>query len=92
MRASAPVRHVARPAADQLELDGLELMPCGCVIAIQHANPWPVRAISLEAKGSYCPVSWHRAGRVLRFGDAEDDFDRAAGTFGVGEMPLAMAG
>ena len=81
MMTSAPVRQVTFPAAGQLELDGLELLPCGCVIAIQHADPWPVRAISLEAKGPYCPLGWHRPGRVLRLGDPADEFEGIADDF-----------
>lgn len=78
MMASAPARQVAVPAVGQLELDQLELLPCGCVIATQHAGPWPVQAVSVEAKGPYCPVSWHRSGRVLRMGDPSDEFDGVA--------------
>ncbi len=70
------------PATGQLDLDGLELLPCGCVVAIQSARPHPVRVISLEAKGPHCPLAWHRSGSVLTMGNpfdpAEDLSDEEA--------------
>ena len=64
------------PPAGQLDLDGLELLPCGCVVAIQSAKPHPVRVISLEAKGPHCPLAWHLSGSVLTMGYP---FDLAGG-------------
>lgn len=75
------IRGTARPAqaAGQLDLDALELLPCGCVVAIQSARPHPVRVISLEAKGPHCPLPWHRAGSVLRMGSAYEFADEPVG-------------
>jgi len=91
MTTTTGVRLSAIPPASPLELDGLELLPCGCVIAIQHAEGWPVRAISLEAKGSYCPVAWHRPDRVLTLGDPSDEFDGITDDLDLTGQPAAMA-
>jgi len=66
------------PMAGQLELDALELLPCGCVVAVHEARPWHVKVVSLEAKGPYCTLAWHRSDNVLRLGDPSelvDDLD-----------------
>jgi hypothetical protein len=76
------------PAAGQLELDALELLPCGCVVAVQEARPWHVKVVSLEAKGPYCTLTWHRSDNVLRLGDPSElveDFDEDAEEGDAGE-------
>ena len=65
------VRGLVREA-EQLELELLERLPCGCVAAVHRARPWPVTVMSLEAKGPHCILPGHRAGRVLRLGDPLD--------------------
>lgn len=75
---SVSVEAARAPMAGQFELDALELLPCGCVVAVQEARPWHVKVVSLEAKGPYCTLAWHRSDNVLRLGDPSepvDDFD-----------------
>ena len=59
------------------ELEGLEVLPCGCVAAAYRARPWDVAVISLEAKGPHCILAGHTSGQVLRLGDPSefDDVD-----------------
>jgi len=66
------VESARTPAAGQFELDALELLPCGCVVAVQEARPWHVKVVSLEAKGPYCTLTWHRSDNVLRLGDPSE--------------------
>ena len=60
------------PATAQLELERLEGLPCGCVVAVQRARPSMVRFVSIEAKGPHCSFASHRTDRVLRIGDPTD--------------------
>jgi hypothetical protein len=69
---SVSVESARTPTAGQLELDALELLPCGCVVAVQEARPWHVKVVSLEAKGPYCTLTWHRSDNVLRLGDPSE--------------------
>jgi hypothetical protein len=69
----------AMPETGQLELDALELLPCGCVVAVQEARPWHVKVVSLEAKGPYCTLTWHRSDNVLRLGDPAQMLDDLEG-------------
>jgi hypothetical protein len=69
---SVSIESARTAAAGQLELDALELLPCGCVVAVQEARPWHVKVVSLEAKGPYCTLTWHRSDNVLRLGDPSD--------------------
>ncbi len=61
-----------RPARGQVGLAGrggretLELLPCGCVTAVRRAHPWPLKTVSVEAKGPYCVTEEHRSGAMLR--------------------------
>jgi hypothetical protein len=66
-----PVRLLVRdtPVAAQLELEQLEGLPCGCVVAVQRARLTLVRFVSIEAKGPHCSFASHRTDRVLRIGD-----------------------
>jgi hypothetical protein len=69
-------RSVRREAtAAQLELERLEGLPCGCVVAVQRARPSLVRFVSIEAKGPHCSFASHRTDRVLRIGDPTDRSD-----------------
>jgi hypothetical protein len=66
--------------ASQLQLETLELLPCGCVVAIQRVRPSGVTAVSLEAKGPHCTYREHRPNRLIRLGepvdaDMDDSYD-----------------
>ena len=67
------VRREAKAA--QLELERLEGLPCGCVVAVQRARPSLVRFVSIEAKGPHCSFASHRTDRVLRIGDPTEQSD-----------------
>ena len=69
------------PVAAQLELEQLEGLPCGCVVAVQRERVSLVRFVSIEAKGPHCSFASHRTDRVLRIGDpaAWPDADEASG-------------
>jgi len=56
----------------ELELERLEGLPCGCVVALQRARPTQVRFVSIEAKGPHCAFASHSTDRVLRIGDPAD--------------------
>lgn len=58
--------------ASQLQLETLELLPCGCVVAIQRVRPSGVTAVSLEAKGPHCTYREHRPNRLIRLGEPVD--------------------
>lgn len=60
------------PAAVELELERLEGLPCGCVVALQRARLTQVRFVSIEAKGPHCTFASHSTERVLRIGDLTD--------------------
>jgi hypothetical protein len=70
------------PVTAQLELEQLEGLPCGCVVAVQRERLSLVHYVSIEAKGPHCSFASHRTDRVLRIGnpaawpgadDEEDD-------------------
>jgi hypothetical protein len=54
-----------------LELETLQLLPCGCVTAIRRVRSWEFLVVSIEAKGPHCRLVAHRLGRVA-FGDRQD--------------------
>lgn len=58
-----------------LQLELLERLPCGCVVAIQRVRPSGVTAISLEAKGPHCTYREHRPNRLIRLGEPVESFD-----------------
>jgi hypothetical protein len=64
----------AAPQAEQFQLETLERLPCGCVVAIQSVAPSRVIVVSLEAKGPHCTYAPHRANKVIRLGGALDAF------------------
>jgi hypothetical protein len=66
----------------EFRLELLELLPCGCIVAIQRMAQAGVRVVSLEAKGPHCLYTEHRANKVIRLGgftesDDEDYEDEA---------------
>lgn len=71
---------VPTPRGDvgDFQLEMLELLPCGCVVAVQRMAQSGVRVVSMEAKGPHCPFHEHRANKVIRLGelpDAVDDYE-----------------
>jgi hypothetical protein len=64
----------AAPQGDQLQLEMLERLPCGCVVAIQSVKPSRVMVVSVEAKGPHCAYAPHRANKVIRLGGSFDAF------------------
>jgi hypothetical protein len=59
----------------EFRLELLELLPCGCVVAIQRMTQADVRVVSLEAKGPHCLYSEHRANKVIRLGELPEPYD-----------------
>jgi hypothetical protein len=59
----------------QIQLETLERLPCGCVVAIQTVRPSGVPVVSLEAKGPHCTRSTHRLNQVMRLGEPFDPLD-----------------
>ena len=64
-----------RPDAGAFRLEVLDLLPCGCVVAMQRLAATGVRVLSLEAKGPHCPHLLHRANRIIRLGTPAGPFD-----------------
>jgi hypothetical protein len=58
--------------AEQFQLETLERLPCGCIVAIQTVRPSHVTVVSLETKGPYCNIAPHRANKVIRLGGSFD--------------------
>jgi len=54
-----------------LELETLQLLPCGCVTSIRSVRSWEFLVVSIEAKGPHCRLAAHRLDRVA-FGDRRD--------------------
>ncbi len=64
-----------RTSAVEFRLEMLDLLPCGCVVAVERMPISGVRIVSLEAKGPHCPFAEHRANKVIRLGDPADLYD-----------------
>lgn len=64
-----------RMGVADLQLEMLELLPCGCVVAVQRMPQSEVRVVCMEAKGPHCPYGEHRANKVMRLGEVPDSFD-----------------
>jgi hypothetical protein len=64
-----------RVEAGEFRLETLELLPCGCVVAIQRMARSGVRVVSMEAKGPHCLFQEHRANKVIRLGDPPEAYD-----------------
>ncbi len=75
MNADTPARPPTRPDVAPLQLETLERLACGCILAIQRVRPSGVTAVSVEAKGPHCPYSEHRPNRLIRLGEPVDPFD-----------------
>lgn len=65
-------RSRAATGAEQFQLEMLERLACGCVVAIQSVMPSGVTVVSLEAKGPHCTFRSHRANKVIRLGEGLD--------------------
>jgi hypothetical protein len=74
MIASQDRRIHPAPQAEQLQLEMLERLACGCVVAIQSVKPSRVMVVSIEAKGPHCAFPAHRANKVMRLGGSLDAF------------------
>jgi hypothetical protein len=59
----------------EFRLEVLELLPCGCVVAVQRMAQSGVRVVSLEAKGPHCLYLEHRANKVIRLGEVPEAYD-----------------
>ncbi len=75
---ATPAVHYPSVHTAALELETLQLLPCGCVTAVRRARPWEFVVVSIEAKGPHCTLGPHRLGRVvvgerLDVSDDEDD-------------------
>ena len=74
MIASQSGRRRVAPEAEQFQLETLERLACGCVVAIQSVKPSRVVVVSIEAKGPHCAFPAHRANKVMRLGGSLDAF------------------
>jgi hypothetical protein len=64
-----------RTEAAAFRLEMLDLLPCGCIVAIQRMAQSGVRVVSMEAKGPHCLFVEHHANKVIRLGDLPDSFE-----------------
>jgi hypothetical protein len=64
-----------RDETGEFRLELLDLLPCGCVVAIQRMAQSGVRLVSMEAKGPHCPFGEHRANKVIRLGELPDGYE-----------------
>ena len=64
-----------RGETGEFRLEILDLLPCGCVVAIQRMAQSGVRIVSIEAKGPHCLFGEHRANKVIRLGDVPESYD-----------------
>ncbi len=71
---ATPAAHNPPAHGSPLELETLQLLPCGCVTAIRRVRSWEFLVVSIEAKGPHCNIAAHRLGRVV-FGDRRDLVD-----------------
>jgi hypothetical protein len=63
-----------KPGTEQFQLEALERLPCGCVVAMHSVQPSGVSVVSIEAKGPHCTLRGHRANKVIRLGEGFDLF------------------
>lgn len=78
MSTTSPRYEHAHPSeTTQIQLDSLDSLSCGCVVATQRVRPSGVTVVSLEAKGPHCTYLQHRANKVIRLGEpfGYDDYD-----------------
>jgi hypothetical protein len=55
-----------------MELQTLESLPCGCILAIQRLRLSDVTVTSVEAKGPHCTILAHRSDKVINLGNPFD--------------------
>jgi hypothetical protein len=65
----------SRVETGEFRLEVLELLPCGCVVAVQRMAQSGVRLVSMEAKGHHCLYAEHRANKVIRLGELPESYD-----------------
>jgi hypothetical protein len=68
-------QQTSRGENGEFRLELLELLPCGCVVAIQRMAQAGVSIVSLEAKGPHCLFNSHRADKVIRLGELPESYD-----------------
>jgi hypothetical protein len=68
-------QQTSRVESGEFRLELLELLPCGCVVAIQRMAQAGVSVVSLEAKGPHCLFHEHRANKVIRLGELPESYD-----------------
>jgi hypothetical protein len=56
-----------------LALDSLQSLPCGCVVAVYHAQPLNTAIVSMEARGPHCLHGHHVTGRIVGLSTEEED-------------------
>ena len=76
----AAARQARMPVTAQFEFEAFKPLPCGCVAAIHRTLDPGLSVVSLEAKGPYCSLPDHLAGRVAAVPA------RGAGDIGVPEL------
>ncbi len=79
---ATPAVHNPPVHAASLELETLQLLPCGCVTAVRRARPWEFIVVSIEAKGPHCTFGPHLLGRVVvgdRLDMTDEDDEEFAG-------------
>ncbi len=74
-KATGASQQAPHDATGEFRLEVLELLPCGCVVAVQRMAQSGVRVVSLEAKGPHCLYLEHRANKVIRLGDVPEPYD-----------------
>ena len=57
-------RQSRAPVTAQFEFEAFKPLPCGCVAAVHRTLDPGLNVVSLEAKGTYCDVEEHMAGRA----------------------------
>lgn len=67
--------HTVQRAANYLELEALDPLPCGCVTAIFRVGRHDIRVMSVEAKGPYCLHVQHSTGRLVEPEDQDSGYE-----------------
>ena len=62
-------------AANYLELEALDPLPCGCVAATYRVGRHEIRVLSVEAKGPYCVHLQHSTGRMVESEDPDGSYE-----------------
>ena len=52
------------PLTAHFEFEAFKSLPCGCVAAVHRTLDPGLNVVSLEAKGTYCGLTGHVAGRA----------------------------